>query len=99
MFPCSTVIPVFGTIAREARMASLKLFRSMELKRRIKGIVKLRPTFMVLDLDGELPQVLIVLHILINCLANELGTVFAVFLLPLGVFLLFGLLSLLLCGS
>jgi hypothetical protein len=53
---------------------------------------------MILDLDGELLQILVVLHVLVHSLADELGTIFAVLLLPLGIFLLPSLLRLLLFG-
>lgn len=61
-------------------------------------VVVSRPTFVVLDLDGELLQILVVLHVLVNSLTNELRTIFTVLLPPLGVFLLLGLLRFLLYG-
>jgi hypothetical protein len=42
----------------------------------------LRPTFVVLDLDGELLQILVVLNVLVNRFADELGALLAVLLLP-----------------
>ena len=54
---------------------------------------------MVLDLDGELLQVLVVLHILVDSFADEFRTLFAILLLPCGVILLPGCLRLLLFGS
>ena len=53
---------------------------------------------MILDLDGELLQVLVVLHVLIDSLADEFGSIFTVLLLPLGILLLSCLLCLLLWG-
>lgn len=53
---------------------------------------------MVLDLDGELLQVLVMLHVLVDSLADEFGTVFAVLLFPFGILLLSRLLCLLLLG-
>ena len=53
---------------------------------------------MVLDLDGELLQVLVMLHVLVDSLADEFGTVFAVLLLPFGILLLSCFLCLLLFG-
>lgn len=50
-----------------------------------------------LYLDGKLLHVLVVLHIVCNGLLNDLGSFLAVLLGPLGVKLLFALLSLLLC--
>lgn len=54
---------------------------------------------MVLDLNSELLQVLIVLHVLVNSLADELRTVFTVLLLPCGIVLFIRGLCLLLFDS
>ena len=51
---------------------------------------------MVLDLDSELLQIFVVLQVLIDSLADELGTLLSVLLSPCGVVLLVGRLSLLL---
>ena len=61
-------------------------------------VVRSRPTCMVLDLDGELLQVLVMLHVLVDSLADEFGTVFAVLLFPFGILLLSCFLCLLLFG-
>lgn len=51
-------------------------------------VVWSRPTFLVLDLDGKLLQVFVVLHVLVNGFANELRALLAVLLLPCSVILL-----------
>ena len=72
----------------------------MEKKCRIFVIViVLRPTFVVLDLDGELLQVLVVLNVLVNSFADNLGALLAVLLLPRSIVLLVGGLRLLLRDS
>lgn len=44
-----------------------------------------------LDLQGKLLQVQVVRHVVVDCLADDSGRLWAVFLLPLGVELRFGL--------
>ena len=51
---------------------------------------------MILDLDSELLQILVVLQVLIDSLADELGTLLSVLLFPRGVVLLVSRLSFLL---
>jgi hypothetical protein len=51
---------------------------------------------MVLDLDSKLLQIFIVLQVLVDSFADELGALLSVLLFPCGVVLLVGRLSFLL---
>jgi hypothetical protein len=53
----------------------------------------------ILDLDGELLQVLVVLNIFVDSFADDLSALLAVLLLPRSIVLLVGRLRLLLCDS
>ena len=90
------VVGNYADVASDAVQVE-KIEKRKQGNRRIFVVVS-RPTFAVLDLDGELLQVLVMLHVFVNSLTDEFRAIFAVFLLPLSVFLLRGLLSLLLFG-